>query len=95
MDSTDVGGIFVGRGMSRASKRAKERQNRSSDELVMAETKINRSQFLQVAESGNGRMSGRRTSGELGNPLISIRVRGSGRPVDDGCPVVPGAPDVR
>ena len=39
MESKDVGGIFVGRVMSRASKRAKERQNRSSDELVMDETK--------------------------------------------------------
>ena len=40
MKSNDVGGIFVGRGMSRASKRAKEHQNRSSDELVTAETRI-------------------------------------------------------
>ena len=38
MESNGVGGIFVGRGMSRASKRAKERQNRSSDELVMDKT---------------------------------------------------------
>ena len=38
MESNDVGGIFVGRGMSRASIRAKERQNRSSDELVMGKT---------------------------------------------------------
>ena len=37
--------------MSRASKRAKERQNRSSDELVMAETKFERSQFF----TGSGR----------------------------------------
>ena len=95
MESKDVGGTFVGRRMSRASKRAKERQNRSSDELVMAETKISRSQFLQVADirkwtdvrSPNVR-SGRK-SGD------SARVRGSGRPVDDGRPVVPGAPDVR
>ena len=50
MESKDVGGIFVGRRMSRALKRAKERQNRSSGELVMAETKISRSQFLQVAD---------------------------------------------
>ena len=40
MESNDVGGISVGRGMSRASKRAKECQNRSSDELVMAEIRI-------------------------------------------------------
>ena len=50
MESNDVGGIFVGWGMSRASKRAKERQNRSSDELVMAETRISRSQNLQVTD---------------------------------------------
>ena len=42
--------FFLGRGMSRASKRAKEHQNRSSDELGMAETKISRSQFLLVAD---------------------------------------------
>ena len=40
-------------------------------------------------------MSGRWTSGELGNLLISIRVRGSGRPEKVGRPDVPGAPDVR
>ena len=50
MDSNDFGGIFVGRGMSIASKRAKERQNRSSDELVMTETRISRSQYLQVTD---------------------------------------------
>ena len=50
MESNDVGGIFVGRGLSIASKRAKERQKRSSDELVMAETKFQRSQSLQVAD---------------------------------------------
>ena len=38
MESNDVGGIFVGWGMSVASKRAKERQNWSSDELVMGKT---------------------------------------------------------
>ena len=50
MESKDVGGIFVGRRMSRAFQRAKERQNRSSDELVMDETNFERSQFLQVAD---------------------------------------------
>ena len=40
MKSDDVGGIFVGRGMSIASKQAKERQNQSSYELVMAKTKF-------------------------------------------------------
>ena len=43
MESNGVGGIFVGRGMSIASKRAKERQTQSSDELVMDKTKIYRS----------------------------------------------------
>ena len=38
MESNCVGGIFVGWGMSIASKRAKERQNRSPDELVMGKT---------------------------------------------------------
>ena len=37
MDSNGDGSIFVGRGMSRDSKRAKERENRTPDELVMAE----------------------------------------------------------
>src|SRR6187399_1429230 len=38
MESNDDGGIFVLWGMSRASKRAQERQNRSSYELVMDKT---------------------------------------------------------
>ena len=38
MESNDVGGIFVGWGMSIASKRAKERQKRTLDELVMGKT---------------------------------------------------------
>ena len=50
MESKDVGGIFWGRGMLRASKRAKERENRTPDELVMAETKFERNQFLQVTD---------------------------------------------
>ena len=41
-ESDGFGSIFLGWGMSIASKRAKERQNRSSDELVMDETKISR-----------------------------------------------------
>jgi hypothetical protein len=44
MESNDVGGIFLVWGMSRASKRAKERQKRTPDELVMAETRIQLSQ---------------------------------------------------
>ena len=51
MKSNDAGSIFVGWGMLIASKRAKERQNRSSDELVMAETNFERSQFF----TGSGR----------------------------------------
>ena len=39
MESNGVRSIFVGWAMSITSKRAKERQNQSSDELVMAETK--------------------------------------------------------
>ena len=50
MESNGDGSIFVGRGMSRASKRAKERQNRSSDELVTAETRISRSLKLQITD---------------------------------------------
>jgi len=40
-------------------------------------------------------MSARRTFGRVGNPVISARDRGSGRPVSVGRPVVPGAPDLR
>ena len=38
MDSNGDGSIFVGWGMSIASKRAKERQKRTPDELVMHKT---------------------------------------------------------
>ena len=38
MESNDVGGIFVGWWMSIASKRAKERQKRTPDGLVMHKT---------------------------------------------------------
>ena len=71
--------------MSRASKRAKERPNRSSYELVMTKTKISRSQNLGIPDVRKRpeiryfllyrwfRSSGEfRTSGAL---------RGSGRPV--------------
>ena len=95
MASNDVGGIFVGRGMSRASKRAKECQNRSSDELVMAETRISRSQYLQV--------TGVRKWTDVRSPDVrsgqksvnSVRVRGSGRLEKVGRPVLRGGPDVR
>ena len=88
MESNDVGGIFVGRGMSRASKRAKERQNRSSDELVMAETRISRSQNLLVTAGASDVRKCRKS-------VNSVWVRGSGHPEKVGRPVVPGAPDVR
>ena len=50
MELKHVGGIFVGRGMSRAFQRAKERENRTPDELVMDKTKISRSLELQVSD---------------------------------------------
>ena len=95
MESNGVGGIFVGWGMSIASKRAKERQNRSSDELVMAETRISRSQNLQVTDVRKGRMSGASDVRKSQKSINLVRVRGSGRPEKVGRPVVPGAPDVR
>ena len=95
MESKDYGSIFVGRGMSRASKQAKERQNRSSDELVMAETRISRSQNLQVTDVRKGRMSGASDVRKGRKSVNSARVRCSGRPEKVGHPVVPGAPNVR
>ena len=50
MESNEYGGIFVEWGMSRASKRAQERPNRSSYELVMDKTKISRIQKLGVPD---------------------------------------------
>ena len=94
MESNDYGGIFVGWEMSIASRQAKERQNRSSDELVMAETKFQPSQFLQVTDvrkRSDVRSPDVRSGRKSGD---SARVMGSGRPVDDGRPVVKGAPDV-
>ena len=81
--------------MSRASKRAKERQNRSSDELVMDKTKISRSQYLQVTDVRKGRMSGASDVRKIRKSVNSVRVRGSSRPEKVGRQVVPGAPDVR
>ena len=95
MESNDVGGIFVGRGMSRASKRAKECQNRSSDELVMAETRISRSQNLQVTDVRKGRMSGALDVRESRKSVNLARVRCSGRLEKVGRPDVPGASNVR
>ena len=45
MESNDVGGIFVGWGMSIASKQAKERKKWTPDELVMTITKFQSNQF--------------------------------------------------
>ena len=95
MKANDDGGIFVGRGMSRASKRAKERQNRSSDELVMTETKISRSQYLQVTDVRKGRMSGVSDVRESRKSVNLVRVRGSGHPGKVGRPVLRAGPDVR
>ena len=85
MESNEYGGIFLVWGMSRASKRAKERPNRSSYELVMDKTKISRSQNLGVPDV---RKSSEiryfllyrwfRSSGEFRTSGAS---RGSGRPV--------------
>ncbi len=50
MESNGVETYLDGWGMSIATQRAKERQNRTSDELVMAETRISRSQNLQVTD---------------------------------------------
>ena len=85
----------MGRGVSRASKRAKERQKRSSNELVMAETRISGSLKLQVTDvrkwtdvrSPDVR-SGRKS-------VNSAWVWGSGRPGKVGRPVLHGGPDVR
>ena len=95
MESNGVGGIFVGWGMSIASKRAKERQNRSSGELVMDKTKISRSLKLQVTDVRKRRMSGASDVRESRKSVNLVRVRGSGFPGKVGLPVVLGAPDVR
>ena len=66
MESNGVGGIFVGRGMSRASKQAKERENQSSDELVMAET----------VKHGRLKCQGPDIRGFwVGNPAVSVQNR--------------------
>ena len=83
MESNGDGSMFLW-GMSIASKRAKERQNRSSVELVVDKTKISRSLKLQVTDVREGRKS-----------VNSVRVRCSGRPEKVGRPVLRGGPDVR
>ena len=95
MESNDVGGIFVRRGMSIASKQAKERQNWSSDELVMDKTKISRSLKLQVTDVRKGRMSGALDVRKSRKSINLVPVRGFSRPGKVGRPVVPGGPDVR
>ena len=69
--------------MSIASKRAKERQNRSSDELVMVlwtKQKSSEVGIYRLRTSVNGRMPGRRTSGRARKSVISVLLAGSGRP---------------
>ena len=95
MESNGVGSIFVGWGMSIASKRAKERQNRSSDELVMAEIRISQSLKLQVTDVRKGRMSGASDVRKSRKSVNLARVRCSGRPANIGRPVLRGVPDVR
>ena len=81
--------------MSRASKRAKERQNRSSDELVMDKTKISRSGNLQVTDV-HKRTDVRSPNVRSGRKSINLAwVRGFGCPERVGRRVVLGAPDVR
>ena len=102
MESNDCGSIFVVWGMSIASKRAKERQNRSSDELVMDKTKISRSRYLQgsdVRETSDVRWTDVRKSSEIrdfgsvgwfrssGEGRMSGVSGGSGRLVNVGRPV--------
>ena len=59
MEFNGDGGIFVGWGMSIASKRAKERQNRTPDELVMDKT-VKRGRLKPQGPDiwGRGRISG-------------------------------------
>ena len=79
MELNGVGGIFVGWGMSIASKRAKERQNRSSDELVMDKTKISRSLKLHVTDVRKW-MDVRSPNVRSGQKSVNLaRVRCSGR----------------
>ena len=85
----------MGWGMPIASKRAKERQNRSSDELGMDKTKMSRSLKLQVTDVRKGRMSGASDVRKGQKSVNSVRVRCSGCPEKVGRPVVHGAPDVR
>ena len=86
---------FCGKGGVKSFKRAKERQNRSSDELVMAETRISRSQNLQVTDVRKGRMSGASDARKSQKSVNLVQVRGFGRPGKVGCPVLRGGPDVR
>ena len=81
--------------MSIASKRAKERQNRSSDELVMDKTKISRNLKLHITDVRKGRMSGASDVRESRKSVNLVRVRGSGRLEKVGRPVLRGGPDVR
>ena len=61
----------------------------------MAETRISRSQNLQVTDIRKGRMSGASDVRKSRKSVNSVRVRGSGRPEKVGRPVLHGGPDVR
>jgi hypothetical protein len=80
-------------GMSIATQRAKECKNPSSDELVMAEAKISRSQFLQVTDVRKRTDVWRTDVWKVRKSVISVLLGGSGRPVKVGCPVLRKGPD--
>ena len=83
MESNDVGVIFLGWGMSIASKRAKERQNRTPDELVMVKTvKREKLNWQGLGIRGSGRISG------TGCPETCMKMRSRSRMsgLMAGCP---------
>ena len=96
MESNDVGGIFVGWGMSITSKRAKERQKRTPDELVMVKTvKRKKTEIPGAGHPGVGPdfrdlMSRNLRKNALQEPDVRANGRISGMA---GCPGV--GPDVR
>ena len=88
MESNDVGGILVGRGVSIASKRAKERQNRTPDELVMVKTvKREKLNWQGLDIRGSGRIS----EGCMSRTAREMRSRGRMSGPMARCP---GRPDV-
>ena len=81
--------------MSIASKQAKERHNRRSDELVTDKAKISRSLKLQVTDVRKWtdvRSSNVRRARKSANFIL---LGGTGHPKSVGRLVVLGAPDVR